>query len=82
MNMYIRQLDIEKPRADWNDVEKTNTWHNQQGNRNLDPRLVTIADVQGGEEHFIIEGQEFRVIGLGKGSEYDFSSNEQIGWTW
>jgi hypothetical protein len=79
---YVRQPDSEKPPADWSDVEKRNSWHDEQENPDLDPTPVTITDIRGREEDFTLEKQGFKVIHLENENEYDFSSNEGIKRTW
>ena len=61
---YVRRPDSEKPPADWGDVEKENAWHDEQENPDLDPTPVTITDIRGREEDFILEKQGFKVIRL------------------
>jgi hypothetical protein len=79
---YVRELDIEKPPADWNDLEKKNAWHDEQANPDLDPTPVTITDIRGREEHFTLNKQGFEVFHLDQEIKYDFSSNEGVKRTW
>jgi hypothetical protein len=79
---YVLPADIERPPADWNDIEKKNAWHNEKEYPDLDPTLVAITAIRGREEHFALDKQGFIVFHLDQGIEYDFSSNEGIKRTW